>query len=95
MNTVCFADESGHIIYSGSDDGLCKVNLISLFLLKVGGAFEVHIFCIYSVSNQHGLLKNAVYWFMFQCISLEAPKVFFLWRGGGGRAAIISANTDN
>ncbi|XP_017223657.1 LEC14B homolog isoform X1 [Daucus carota subsp. sativus] len=25
VNTVCFADESGHIIYSGSDDGLCKV----------------------------------------------------------------------
>ncbi|KAG9143014.1 hypothetical protein Leryth_006282 [Lithospermum erythrorhizon] len=25
VNTVCFADESGHIIYSGSDDSLCKV----------------------------------------------------------------------
>ncbi|KAK1351796.1 Apoptotic protease-activating factor 1 [Heracleum sosnowskyi] len=25
VNTVCFADESGHIMYSGSDDGLCKV----------------------------------------------------------------------
>ncbi|KAK9281382.1 hypothetical protein L1049_004282 [Liquidambar formosana] len=25
VNTVCFADESGHIIYSGSDDNLCKV----------------------------------------------------------------------
>ncbi|XP_051127722.1 LEC14B homolog [Andrographis paniculata] len=25
VNAVCFADESGHIIYSGSDDNLCKV----------------------------------------------------------------------
>lgn len=25
VNTVCFADESGHIIYSGSDDNFCKV----------------------------------------------------------------------
>ncbi|KAJ4837039.1 L14B protein [Turnera subulata] len=25
VNTVCFADESGHLIYSGSDDNLCKV----------------------------------------------------------------------
>lgn len=25
VNTVCFADESGHIIYSGSDDTYCKV----------------------------------------------------------------------
>ncbi|KAI4378901.1 hypothetical protein MLD38_016320 [Melastoma candidum] len=25
VNTVCFADESGHLIYSGSDDHLCKV----------------------------------------------------------------------
>ncbi|KAF4357686.1 hypothetical protein F8388_007222 [Cannabis sativa] len=25
VNTVCFADESGHLIYSGSDDALCKV----------------------------------------------------------------------
>ncbi|KAI5680356.1 hypothetical protein M9H77_01583 [Catharanthus roseus] len=25
VNSVCFADESGHIIYSGSDDNLCKV----------------------------------------------------------------------
>lgn len=25
VNTVCFADESGHIIFSGSDDSLCKV----------------------------------------------------------------------
>lgn len=26
VNTVCFADESGHLIYSGSDDNLCKVS---------------------------------------------------------------------
>ncbi|KAI3787223.1 hypothetical protein L1987_41554 [Smallanthus sonchifolius] len=25
VNTVCFADEAGHILYSGSDDHLCKV----------------------------------------------------------------------
>ncbi|KAH9620356.1 hypothetical protein KSS87_005774 [Heliosperma pusillum] len=25
VNTVCFADESGHLIFSGSDDNLCKV----------------------------------------------------------------------
>ncbi|KAL8530768.1 hypothetical protein ACS0TY_007708 [Phlomoides rotata] len=25
VNTVCFAEESGHLIYSGSDDNLCKV----------------------------------------------------------------------
>lgn len=25
VNVVCFADESGHLIYSGSDDTLCKV----------------------------------------------------------------------
>ncbi|PKI68820.1 hypothetical protein CRG98_010877 [Punica granatum] len=26
VNTVCFADESGNLIYSGSDDKLCKVS---------------------------------------------------------------------
>lgn len=25
MNTVAFADETGNVIYSGSDDNLCKV----------------------------------------------------------------------
>jgi WD repeat-containing protein 23 len=25
VNTVAFADESGNLIYSGSDDNLCKV----------------------------------------------------------------------
>ncbi|CAK7332909.1 unnamed protein product [Dovyalis caffra] len=25
VNTVCFADEAGHLLYSGSDDNLCKV----------------------------------------------------------------------
>ncbi|KAK1258305.1 hypothetical protein QJS04_geneDACA010439 [Acorus gramineus] len=24
INTVCFADETGHVIYSGGDDYLCK-----------------------------------------------------------------------
>ena len=26
VNTVTFADESGNLIYSGSDDNLCKVD---------------------------------------------------------------------
>lgn len=26
VNTVAFADETGQILYSGSDDNLCKVN---------------------------------------------------------------------
>lgn len=26
VNTVTFADETGQILYSGSDDDLCKVN---------------------------------------------------------------------
>ena len=25
VNAVSFADDSSHILYSGSDDGLCKV----------------------------------------------------------------------
>ena len=25
VNTVCFADETDHLIYSGSDDSFCKV----------------------------------------------------------------------
>lgn len=29
VNTVCFADESGHLIYSGSDDTSCKVHTYS------------------------------------------------------------------
>jgi len=29
VNTVAFADESGHLIYSGSDDTLCKVTLLN------------------------------------------------------------------
>jgi hypothetical protein len=28
VNTVCFADETGNLIYSGSDDTFCKVNLM-------------------------------------------------------------------
>lgn len=34
VNTVCFADESGHVIYSGSDDHFCKVNMITFFWKK-------------------------------------------------------------
>ncbi|KAJ6912035.1 hypothetical protein NC652_022345 [Populus alba x Populus x berolinensis] len=32
VNTVCFADETGHLLYSGSDDNLCKVKAIHLTL---------------------------------------------------------------
>lgn len=35
VNTVCFADESGHLIYSGSDDNLCKVNIVPTIKLIV------------------------------------------------------------
>ena len=31
VNTVCFADESGHLIYSGSDDTYCKVTLTLIY----------------------------------------------------------------
>ncbi|GMP24576.1 hypothetical protein CsSME_00001794 [Camellia sinensis var. sinensis] len=34
VNGVCFADESGHLIYSGSDDNLCKVNYRAFLLRK-------------------------------------------------------------
>lgn len=33
VNTVCFADETGHLIYSGSDDCLCKV-MFNPFLVE-------------------------------------------------------------
>ena len=35
VNTVCFADESGHLIYSGSDDTYCKV-LLHIWYLYLG-----------------------------------------------------------
>lgn len=41
VNTVCFADETGHLVYSGSDDTFCKVQIpfnfkdTSLFLPKI------------------------------------------------------------
>lgn len=37
VNTVTFADESGNLIYSGSDDNLCKVKRFFLldYLLHI------------------------------------------------------------
>lgn len=35
VNTVSFADESGNLIYSGSDDNLCKVNSRFFFFLNL------------------------------------------------------------
>lgn len=35
VNTVCFGDESGHLIYSGSDDNLCKVNSVLLLTRSI------------------------------------------------------------
>lgn len=32
VNAVCFADEAGHVLYSGSDDHLCKVNSSSFVI---------------------------------------------------------------
>lgn len=32
VNAVCFADSSSQILYSGSDDGLCKVRKLLLVL---------------------------------------------------------------
>lgn len=29
VNAVTFADESGNLLYSGSDDSLCKVSIVS------------------------------------------------------------------
>ena len=33
VNTVIFADDSSQIIYSGGDDGLCKVSFMLYLLL--------------------------------------------------------------
>jgi WD40 repeat protein len=33
VNAVAFADDTSHILYSGSDDGLCKVRLSSEYLV--------------------------------------------------------------
>jgi WD repeat-containing protein 23 len=32
VNMVCFVDEAGHLLYSGSDDNRCKVKAIHLTL---------------------------------------------------------------
>lgn len=42
VNTVCFADETGHLLYSGSDDNLCKVNLY-FFLYRVSQQPWLHM----------------------------------------------------
>lgn len=49
VNTVCFADETGNIIYSGSDDGLCKVNIVfvlpgNLVNVEVSATFFLPIY---------------------------------------------------
>jgi hypothetical protein len=33
VNTVAFADSTSQILYSGGDDGLCKVSVIVVLLL--------------------------------------------------------------
>lgn len=35
VNTVCFADETGNLIYSGSDDTFCKVNLMLIYGIDI------------------------------------------------------------
>lgn len=35
VNTVCFADDSGHIIYSGGDDNLCKVVFSTCLYMEI------------------------------------------------------------
>ena len=37
VNTVRFANDSSHILYSGGDDGLCKVNFDRCFAI-----FSIH-----------------------------------------------------
>ncbi|KAM6583156.1 hypothetical protein CsatB_010158 [Cannabis sativa] len=44
VNTVCFADESGHLIYSGSDDALCKLASLHFAHYKVPNAGEMFTF---------------------------------------------------
>ncbi|XP_022992516.1 LEC14B protein [Cucurbita maxima] len=45
VNTVCFADESGHLVYSGSDDTFCKVWDRRCFISKgkAAGILEGHV----------------------------------------------------
>ncbi|KAL5561604.1 hypothetical protein UlMin_031351 [Ulmus minor] len=45
VNTVCFADESGHLIYSGSDDTFCKVWDRRCFIAsgKAAGVLAGHV----------------------------------------------------
>ena len=35
VNAVTFADESGNLLYSGSDDSLCKVSIVWMVFLFV------------------------------------------------------------
>lgn len=56
VNTVCFADETGHIIYSGSDDGFCKVNIMFAFPGILGNVIEVSATCFLPICFLGGFL---------------------------------------
>lgn len=49
VNTVCFGDESGHLIYSGSDDNLCKVNSVLLLTRSINPCNK----CLFNPSNNY------------------------------------------
>lgn len=58
VNTVSFADETGHLIYSGSDDNLCKVNCLFLLLSfgKLRWVSQRFIF-VFSAIPRHKFLR--------------------------------------
>ena len=48
VNTVAFADESGNLLYSGSDDNLCKV------------AYYYYFFYVIAFSWQHYVISSVL-----------------------------------